>query len=280
MSVEEYNMKLEVITAIPDDQIKNPNQIPMKIYIQEAESLFSWCQEDKDELTVGGLDWTLVEDLPIRCGALREAESRWGKERYTREEAEKLWLLEAPKGYELRNVIAHYFYYAFQHEPSLIDKVNYFLQGSTHAGMIQCLNDFSVLGKDNQELLTNIGFDLTLLDLAAQKSDELATIYGDATRDREDYHAFKKIRDQAFTHVKEVVDLIRKCGKFVFWRTPERLKGYRSNYLRRSRLRSNENQTEPGPVPEPVTVPVTEPGPVPEPVTVPVTEPGPVTTPA
>ncbi len=187
-NVEEYNMKLEVITEIPDDQIKTPNQIPMEIYIQEAESLLAWCQEDKDELTAGGLDWTLVEDLPIRCGALREAESKWGKERYTREEAEKLWLREAPKGYELRNVIAHYFYYAFQHEPSLIDKVNYFLQGSTHAGMIQCLNDFSVLGKDNQELLTNIGFDLTLLDLAAKKCDELSTKKADASWYSKDYY--------------------------------------------------------------------------------------------
>ena len=264
-NVEEYNMKLEVITAIPDDQIKTPNQIPVEIYIQEAESLFSWCQEDKDELTVSGLDWTLVEDLPTRCGALREAESKWGKERFTREEAEKLWLREAPKGYDLRNVIAHHFYYAFQHDQSLIDKVNYFLEGSTHAGMIQCLNDFSVLGRDNQELLTNIGFDLTLLDLAAQKADELAPIYGAATRDREDYHAVKKIRDQAFTHVKEVVDLIRKCGKFVFWRNPVRLKGYRSNYLRRIRLRGAEENNEPGPAPEPVP----EPQPEPEPVTTP-----------
>jgi hypothetical protein len=268
-NVEEYNMKLEVIKAIPDDQIKNPNQIPVEIYIQEAESLLSWCQEDKDELTAGGLDWTLVEDLPTRCGALRQAESTWGKERYTREEAEKLWLREAPKGYELRNVIAHYFYYAFQHDPSLIDKVNYFLEGSTHAGMIQCLNDFSVLGRDNQELLTNIGFDLTLLDLAAQKADELAPIYGDATRDREDYHAVKKIRDQAFTHLKEVVDLIRKCGQYVFWRTPERLKGYRSNYLRRLKRRNTEDNNEPEPSPEPSPEPVPEPQTEPEPVTTP-----------
>jgi D-mannonate dehydratase len=74
-NVEEYNMKLEVIKAIPDDQIKNPNSMPIRIYIQEAEHLYEWCQEDKDELTAKGLDWTVVEDLPVRCGALSEAES-------------------------------------------------------------------------------------------------------------------------------------------------------------------------------------------------------------
>ena len=254
-NLEDYNMKLEVIKAIPDDQIKPPNSIPVGIYNQEAEELYKWCQDDKDELTVKGLDWTLVEDLPVRCGALREASTNWSREWRTREEAEKLWLMESPKGYDLRNQIAHHFYYAFQDSPSLISKVNSYLEGSTHAEMIQCLNDLSGLGKANQELLTNIGFDLTMLDLAAQKSDELASIYAEATRDRKDFSELKKIRDQAFTHVKEAVDKIRKCGQYVFWRNPSRVKGYRSDYLRRLSRRSTEDNTEPVPEPETVTPP-------------------------
>jgi len=261
-NLEDYNMKLEVIKAIPDDQIIPPNSIPVGIYIQEAEHLEKWCQADKDELTVKGLDWTVVEDLPVRCGALREAEANWGIEWLTREEAEKLWLLESPKAYDLRNQIAHHFYYAFQDSPSLIAKVNTFLEGNTHAHMIQCLNSFSVLGRANQELLTAIGFDLTLLDLAAQKSDELASLYASASRDRQDFTASKKIRDQAFTHVKEAVDKIRKCGQYVFWRNAGRVKGYRSNYIRRVNRRNTEDNTEPEPAPEPVPESVTETEPV------------------
>ena len=161
-NIEDYNTKLEVIKAIPDDQIKPPNSIPVGIYIQESEDLYKWCLDDKDELTAKGLDWTLVEDLPIRCGALREASTNWSREWRTREEAEQLWLLESPKGYDLRNEIAHHFYYAFNDDPSLIAKVNSYLEGTTHAEMIQCLNNLSVLGRDNQELLTAIGFDTGL----------------------------------------------------------------------------------------------------------------------
>jgi hypothetical protein len=246
-NVEDYNMKIEVIKAITDDQIKTPNSIPVGIYIQEAEDLYKWCPDDKDELMAKGLDWTVVEDLPIRCGALREAESNWGREWRTREEAEKIWLVESPKGYDLRNVVAHHFYYAFQDDPSLIGRVNAFLEGSTHADMIQCLNDLSVLGRANQELLTNIGFDLTLLDLAAQKSDELASIYAEASRDRQDFSEFKKIRDQAFTHVKEAVDLIYEYGRYVFWRNAARLKGYRSNHLRNRHRKRERRNAVPGP---------------------------------
>ena len=252
-NIEDYNMKLEVIKAIPDDQITPPNSIPVGIYIQESEDLFEWCQEDKDVLMARGLDWTAVEDLPVRCGALSVAEAKWSKEWRTREEAEKLWILESPKGYDLRNEIAHHFYYAFNDDPSLISKVNTYLEGTTHAEMIQCLINLSELGQSNQELLTAIGFDLTLLDQAAQKSDELRSLYAAATRDRQDFNEFKKIRDQAFTHVKEAVDKTRKCGQYVFWRNAARVKGYRSNYLRRVHRRRTEenNEPEPGPLPEP-----------------------------
>lgn len=34
------------------------------------------------------------------------------------------------------------------------------------------------------------------------------------------------VRDKAFTYLKQAVDQIRECGKFVFWRNPDRLKGY------------------------------------------------------
>ena len=42
-SVEEYNMKLDVIKGITDDQLKETGSIPIGIYIQEAEFLYTWC---------------------------------------------------------------------------------------------------------------------------------------------------------------------------------------------------------------------------------------------
>jgi hypothetical protein len=176
-NVEEYNMKPEVIKAITDDQIKTPNSIPVGIYIQEAECLYTWCQDDKEELMSKGLDWTVVEELPIRCGALREAESKWSMEQILRREAEKIWVKESPKGYDLRNVLVHHFYYAFRYDSSLMERVKEISERITHAGMIQGLKDLSALGRANRELLTKFGFDFTLLALADQKADELTVKY-------------------------------------------------------------------------------------------------------
>jgi hypothetical protein len=247
---EDYNMKIEVLKTITDDQIKVPNSIPLGIYIQEAENLYRWCQDDKEELKAKGLDWTVVEDLPVRCGALREAESNWHRAKFLRREAENIWVRELSKGYDLKNEIAHHFYYAFRDDPSLIVKLKKFLEGTTHAEMIQCLNNLSVLGLSKQELLRKIGFDFMLLDLAAQKSDEFSKKKEAASWDSKDYLEAKKIRDQAFTHLKEAVDLIREYGRYVFWRNDARLKGYRSNHLRKMRLRNTRQNTVNGSEPE------------------------------
>ncbi len=74
---EYYDKKLEVISAIEDNQIKTPTHIPVSAYIQEANTLYLWAQEDKEPLTAAGLSWDLAADIPIRLGALVEAEARW-----------------------------------------------------------------------------------------------------------------------------------------------------------------------------------------------------------
>jgi len=250
---EDYNMKIEVIKNITDDQIKVPQIVPMGIYIHEAEYLYKWCQYDKEELTAKGLDWTVVEDLPVRCGALREAESLWQIKQGLRREAEKIWVRESPKGYALRDELIHHFKYAFRNNSLLIGWVRDIAGSLTHSGMIRGLKDLSALGKANRELLTNIGFDLKLLDLASQTSADLYLKNSAGSWKSEDYLEARKIRNQAYTHVKESVDLVRKYGRYVFWRTPARLKGYRSNYRRRLKKRSQRRNKvsgiEPGYVP-------------------------------
>jgi hypothetical protein len=250
---EDYNKKIEIIKTITDDRIKVPHHIPVGIYIQEAEKLYTWCQDDKEELKAKGLDWTVVEDLPIRCGALIESESQWQIEQKLRRKAEKIWVRESPKGYDLRNVLIHHFNYAFRDDSLLIGWIREIAGRLTHSGMIRGLKDLSALGKANQGLLTNIGFDLTLLDMASQTSDALNSKYAAGSWKSEDYREAKKIRNQAFTHLKEAVDLIREYGRYVFWRNAYRLKGYRSDYRRmlnkRSPRRNKVSELEPGYVP-------------------------------
>ena len=101
--------------------------------------------------------------------------------------------------------------------------------------MIKDLKDLSVLGKSNTRLLEAIKFDLTLLDKAAQTSGEMALLLDEMYRDSdlEKRSEAKKIRDQAYTHLKEAVDEIRETGRYVFRHDKKHVRAYASVYRRR-----------------------------------------------
>ena len=190
-----------------------------------------------------------MEDLPVRCGALSEAESKWVIKQSQRMASADIWLKEASKGNDLRKELIHHFNYAFRNKSSLIKKVKEIANSSSFDGMINGLYDLNVLGLVNKELLRKIGFDLKLLDMAVKKSRELARKKEAASVYSEDYLEVKKIRDQAYTHLKEAVDLIYDCGKYVFCENSARLKGYSSNHLRMKRMRWKRIHNVPGPEP-------------------------------
>ncbi len=233
-NLEDFKEKLDAIQAIPDDEVRAPG-IPVDVFLQEAENLYHWCQEDWAELAAKALDWNLVEDIPVRSGALREAQSRWITTRFSHEEAERLWRERSPLAYDLRDEHLHTFRFAYRKRPDVLGRVNEIARGSGHADMIQDLNDLSVLGKAHAEELEAIKFKMAILDEAAGMADELSDLLGAATTERADSSAAKKLRDQAFTYLKGAVDEVRVFGQYVFWRDDERSRGYRSEYFRRNR---------------------------------------------
>ncbi len=107
--------------------------------------------------------------------------------------------------------------------------------------MIQDLNDLSVMGKENRELLTPILKDISLLDKAARTAGKMASLLAKSTADRMGYDEVKKIRDQAYTHLKETVDEIREYGRYVFRHNKEHAGRYRSDYLRRKKRKHVPN---------------------------------------
>ena len=248
---ESLNLKLDVIKAIPPETLKN-RRIPVDKYIQEASDLHHWCQADKDALVAAGIDWTRVDDLPVRIGALSAAQAIWITEYNNKEEAQKQWGLQSPAAFKLRDQIVHHFRYAYRDDPDLYGRVKAIDNGGGNAEMIQDLQELYTLGKSNPDLLIAINFDMSLLDQAAALSEQLSPLLSIATGGRLGYSESKRLRDQAYTHLKEVVDEVRKCGQYLFWQNADRLKGYKSSYLQKSRTKK-----KPVPTPTPDTNTVT-----------------------
>lgn len=244
MSKETYDAALPAIQAIPDSSVKEPD-IPVAIALQEAEDLKEWCTNDKDVLVKAGLDWTLVENLPQRIGALRYIQSQWAKDYLTQEAAQKEWKEKSPAAYGLRDDLVHHLLHGYHNIPDLLSKTQKIAEGSGHADMIQDLSDLSVLGKANPEPLKKINLDMTLLDKAATLSDEMAALLAKANGERQSDNNLKIVRDKAYTYMKQAVDEIRRNGHYVFWHNTDREKGYTSKYHQHSR---NSAKKEPNQV--------------------------------
>lgn len=245
--IEDYNAVLPQMEALNNEDIKQPN-IPIDIVIQEAENLHESAVKYSTELTSADLTDELIAQLIIRAGALREAQSRWQANYLAGQDAIKLWDEKAPLGYELQKKLANAFRYAYRNNKRLMGRVREILKGSSHVDMIQDLNDYAVLGKENPEELQAINFEMPVLDQSAQLSDELAELLARSNGARKDQHAFKDIRDRSYTLLKESMDHVRDCGKYVFFDEPEIKKRFTSSYYRKKNKKydkpENDNETQ------------------------------------
>lgn len=233
MSKENYETKLPVLEEMLSQPLLQP-YMPSDDALQEAENLYVWALNDKKVLVDVGLDWDLWgEELPVRVGALRYAQSLWVSERNTQVEAQKTWETISPAAYELRNDLMASFNYAFRKKELLLGRVREIRKGSGHADMIQDLSDLSAVGKANTDELKKIKLDLSLLDKAATQAEELAELLAKVNGSVEENTRAKRIRDAAFAHLKEAVDEVRDAGKYAFRKNTERRNGYASEYNKR-----------------------------------------------
>ena len=229
MTEEQLAECREKVSAITTDKIVELN-MPCSIYLSEAELLESWSMHDKDKLATGGVTEERIAQIGIRTKVTRKYEADWLIVRRTGKDAEKEWKKFAVKANEVCSELKHAFRYAFRNDPELLGRVNEIAKGSGDPDMIQDLKTSAQLGLAHPELLRAIGFDLTKLEIASTMSDEGADLLAEANGSKLKGNELKVLRDKAYTYLKEVVDEVRACGKYIFWKDPERLVGYQSDY--------------------------------------------------
>ncbi len=243
---QDYDACFDAFMAIPAEEVKAPD-MPVNAAIQENENLYLWSLDDKAELMGAGLPETTIDDLTVRNGACRTAEAMWKREQHTPQDAQKEWEERAPAAYELHGRLLHDFRYAFRNDERLLKKVSDITDGTGDADMIQDLSNLVALGEQNSRLLAQINFDAALLATAATEADELAILLAQANGEKEIDSQVKITRDRAYTYMQQAANEIKNCGRYVFWKNEDRLKGYRNIYRNKTYNRSkSDNNTEQG----------------------------------
>ena len=247
---EDYDLLRELILAIPDEKTKKLG-IPVAALSQEAEMLYNWTLEDEEKFLKAKFDWNIVKSLPARTGAARYTEAVWRNMRLRQEDAQKIWVKERKKGYEMREELLAAMDLAFDDEEDLLQRLSEIREGESHADMVTDIGALAELAREKRELMEAIGFDMEIAEQAANLADRLARLLGEADADRLEDAEEKKIRNKAYTYLSTAVRKIRKCGKYVCRHEPERLKGYTSEYIAsasrryRKKLKEQAETTQP-----------------------------------
>lgn len=232
----------DTIKAIPVEEIIKP-AIPIDTYLQEAENLAVWCQKDLGRLAGIGITKSQIEGLKIRSDILREAQALWIED-WKAPKTRKQWEDTARAAYAMQDELLQTFRYAFRDHRTLRQKVKSNPKRKTHTALIQDLSDLSELGLDNIDLLTSIGFDTNKLNQAKVLSSKAAGTLAELHSANLKGNQSREFRDKAYTCLKQLVDEIRTGGRYLFRNKPERLKGYRSEYLRRKNLLSKHRKED------------------------------------
>lgn len=228
----EFDELLPMIQAIQPAGVMIPN-MPVAVFIQEAEYLRHWCKDDQQALIRVGLDWELVNSLTVRSRACSQAQALWMKDNNLRPKARQDWKEQSPAAFALRDQMIHSFRFAFRRHENLLASVSEIAEGNTKSDLVQDLNDLSILGKANLDLLTAISFEPELLDTAAILAGSMANLLAAMNNEHKKGRESVIIRNKAYTYLKQAVDEIRVCGKFAFRHHPERQKGYASDHWRK-----------------------------------------------
>ena len=244
MITEEQILACKAEVATVTDERTLELNMPSSIYASESETLETWTGPDTAKLAIGGISVERIAQIGIRSFVFREYEAAWKVVRRTGKDAEKQWKEFAEGAYDLCDEMKHAFKYAFRNEPELLGRVNEIAQGTGDPDMIQDLKTYSLLGLKHQDLLTPIGFDITKLDAASSMSDEGANLLAEANGSKLLGNERKVDRDKAYTHLKEVVDEVRACGKYLFRKDKKRLVGYQSDHWKSQNAKRKQDETE------------------------------------
>lgn len=234
MAKSRFERILHEIKAIPNSEIIKPN-IPIAIAVQEAKNLYRWCQHDKELLFKTGLHKKVLDDLQVRAEVCMEAQAIWMDDLMSKKDIEKKWKKVSVEAKNLKKELLHHYKHAYRNNHDRLYILKKVGRNGSNAHLIQSLNDLAVIGESDIKLLKKTNLDISLIAHARGMVREAAKTLGKVNSIVPSENVNKRLRDKAYTYLKNAVDEIRHHGKYVFWKNPERRIGYVCNYHKKTR---------------------------------------------
>jgi hypothetical protein len=204
----------EEIDKVKDDDIVQVG-MPLKHYLQECVLACKQFEGNKDALTQGGMDFTVVSSIPSLVNATRELFSRQSMVTFPNAASKKAWENGKEQADDLLYDLKAAMDYAFRDNPELLAQVSVIREGSSNPDMIQDLSDAAVLARTNSSLLEDAKYDMSNVDRAAELAKELSDLLAQATYDRSTAPENSVARNKALTLLKKKIDDLNKQARYI-----------------------------------------------------------------
>lgn len=229
-------------------QSHSKTTIPVPFLVSESRTLAGWCLPDRGKLTGAGLDWALVEKLPLLADRCEELYVMYTVERWDLSECRKRMARRFKAASRVRSLTARKIRHALSVAGSE-NKLPSYHRREKPPEIIQDLFNLSYMCFRLKEYMENIGFNLrrasAIEKLARMRSDELAFFEGEKLVQ---FAELKKELQHSYGELHRVVNRIRGCAFEVFGVGHPRRKGYVSRYrsaLNSRRMRKKNREDSP-----------------------------------
>jgi len=234
----EFERVFSDISVISPDEF-TAKYVPSIVLIAEAEVLYCTALKDRKVLVESGLSSETIDKLKDAAGALRFVVAEESKIASN----ETGWREKVDEARELHDNVLHYLHFALRNNSELLSRLREISGGKSNQHLVQQLANFCAFGKEHVEELKQVGFDVSLLDKAAESSARLGDILGTAKAEKG--NDVRKIHNQAYTYLKTLMKEVRDHGKFVFRKDKQNRRCYTSEYYRKQRRKINGNRVTP-----------------------------------
>ena len=219
--------ELDLLNTVPDNEVKYPS-MPIAVYIQEAYDLYTFSVDDLPQLLAAGLSPGLHESLAARVDLCAKAQSAWASVQATNLVKEEL-----EEGRQFMAKLVRQYRYALRKHPKHLKLIRRMASERSNAALFQNLLTMAIIGEEDHELFLPPGLDPALPARARYLSEYLPSRYAEYTSEQKSGYDSRLLRDRAFTLLKQAVDELRVCGRYVFANNPHHYQGYCSDYMKK-----------------------------------------------
>ncbi len=229
---ESYNELYHTFIALPVREHLLMN-IPLEEIVAEGETLIVVSRQDRDKFVGAGMNPEYIDTLQARVCAFDYIASYYNELLDQENKAGNEWLEKSTRAYALKQRLLFVLGVAFWNDPALLKHVKE-IEESREIGDIHTdLLAIYLLGNRRSDLRQANNFDFAEMDKAKALQVELSDILARIIIIQDKLMEVRKIRDCAYTYLKQATNEIKEFGQFICNDNPYRKKVYVSDFWQR-----------------------------------------------